>query len=418
MSYPTNTLQAVQTYQKSGLAYLQNQYAGIATANTKFKDFQNFTGQLGSTVTFDRPSRFLAVPGLVANGNWQAAAQLVQSLSCNQSSNIPFAFTNQEYLFNAEPYVPMFTESAIAELGSFIESNIMGVAESNTYRTYGSFTIAGGASTMDEINSFGQLAKSLTNYQDFGCPKGMVKYYLPLTAESDIVNSGLNQFAIDRNNEMAMDWMVGKFGIADFYSSNLLPIHTAGTIGNTGADITVVMIDVTGTQITATTTIGGTFKAGDILQFSDGVSGQPNMRFLTYVGHKACAQKVQVRVTEDATADGAGGVVLKIFPALISDAADANKNINNPVASGMKLKAFPDHRCGYVVGGDARYLAMPRLPDQDPFKTANDYDDESACSIRVTSGTVFGQNERGIIADAIWGTTMVDDYAMRVAFPV
>lgn len=41
MTFPTNFLQTVATYQKSGLALLENLNAFIATANTKFKEFNN-----------------------------------------------------------------------------------------------------------------------------------------------------------------------------------------------------------------------------------------------------------------------------------------------------------------------------------------------------------------------------------------
>lgn len=417
MSYPAQYLQAVQTYQAGGLAFLQNQNVAVATANTKFKDFEKLTANLGSTVTFDRPPRFVAKDGLVIS--FQAANQLVQSLTVDRAKNISFAFTNQEYLFNAEAYMDKFNEGAVMELSATVEADIWSVIETNTYRAFGSFTIAGGVSTIDPINSFGQLAKSLTNYRDFGSPANqMLKYYLPLNNVSDIVNSGLNQFTLDRNNKMAMDWEVGKFGKAMFYESNLLPIHIAGTVGNTGADITVVSIDSTKTIITATTTNGATLLAGDIVRFNDGVAGKPNMRFLAYVGHKPTGQRVDARVVANATADGTtGAITFTVYPALINDLANPEASVNNAVVAGMKLKAFPDHRCGLIVGGDARYLAMPKMFDEYPYPTSSEYDADTGVAMRVYYGSLFGQNERGFVCDLIYGTTMVDDYVMRVMFP-
>ena len=43
MATPTNILQQVQTYQRANLALLQNSSPFIATANTKFKDFEKIT---------------------------------------------------------------------------------------------------------------------------------------------------------------------------------------------------------------------------------------------------------------------------------------------------------------------------------------------------------------------------------------
>lgn len=65
--FPNNILQTVQTYQRSGLALLQNLCCHISTANTKFKDFDKIQANLGSTVTFDLPPRATTVAGLVAS---------------------------------------------------------------------------------------------------------------------------------------------------------------------------------------------------------------------------------------------------------------------------------------------------------------------------------------------------------------
>lgn len=415
MSYATNTLVNVQTYQRSGLAFLQNQYCGIATANSKFKNFQDLVANLGDTVQFDLPPRFVASDGLVVSA-YQPAVQRFVSLTCGQSANIPYSVTSQEFIFNVEDYVDQFNKSAVYELGATVESNIWGVVETNSYRVYGDFTIAGGKSTMNEIDSYTQLATAITNYEDFGCPANAdLKFYLPVVKVPPIIGTGLNQFALNRNNEIAMSWELGEFSGCNFYKSNLLRIHKAGTIGNTGADITVVSIDETGTLLSVTTTASGTFKKGDIIRFNPEESP---VHFLTFVGHQPCSQIATARVTADATADGAGAVTLSIYPALISDTTKADANIDTEIAAGQKLQCYPDHRMGLLIGGNARYLAMPRLPQQDPFATSNEADPDSGLSVRMTYGAILGQNRLGMITDCIWGTTMADDYAMRVAFPV
>ncbi len=47
MALPTNIFQTVQTYQKAELAYLENYNVFVHTANTKFKDFNKLTANLG-----------------------------------------------------------------------------------------------------------------------------------------------------------------------------------------------------------------------------------------------------------------------------------------------------------------------------------------------------------------------------------
>ena len=98
MAVPTNLLQTVQTYQMSGLAYLQNLNCFIGTANTKFKDFEKLAANLGDTVTFDLPPRFTTTASLVAN--FQPADQRVQNLVVNQQVSVSYAFTAQQFIFN------------------------------------------------------------------------------------------------------------------------------------------------------------------------------------------------------------------------------------------------------------------------------------------------------------------------------
>ena len=228
---------------------------------------------------------------------------------------------------------------------------------------------------------------------------------MPDTATPEIIGSGLNQFVTGRNEDMANSWELGKFSRSDFYQSNMLPVHTAGTIGDDGETMTVVSINAAGNQLTlnGVTASTATLKTGDIIEFNDSVAGQPNMRFLTYIGHRASDQKVQVRIAGDAISDGTGQIVVDIFPSLVSDATLPEANINNAVAAGMELKCLPSHRAGLIVGGDALYLAMPSLPDQSPFATSKDSDPETGVSMRVTKGTKFAENEMGIVLDCIAG---------------
>ncbi|MFA6080719.1 MAG: hypothetical protein WC753_04575 [Candidatus Gracilibacteria bacterium] len=439
MATPTNILTQVQTYQRANLALLENLNCFMNISNTRFKNFQNETANLGSSVTFDLPPRFTTAQGLVAS--FQPAVQRLLTLTCDQATNTSYAFTAQERIFNVEKdtesYMEQFGRSAIAEMGANIEVNLAlnsnshvpvntvvngqtvptGAlhTESGPYRFFGDGLTA--------INSFQQLAQMIANFKNYGAVRQGIKVILPDTVVPPIVGTGLNQFAPKRNDNMAMSWEVGEFGTPPvmYYQSNLLPIHTAGTLGDAGTVLTVVSTDdPTGANITQITFSGaGTdanaVKSGDLLQFQDAVSGQPNMRFLTFIGHSVSNQPVQVRATANA-ASSAGSVTISIAPALQSTAG-GTQNINNNIVAGMQVKILPSHRCGLVIGGDAFYLAMPRLPDQYPFPTAAEYDADTGVSMRMTYGSLFGQNQMGLIHDATWGSVLVPEYSMRIAFP-
>lgn len=432
--YPGNTLQQVQTYQRSGLALLQNLCCHIATANTRFKNFDKISANLGSTVTFDLPPRFTTSAGLVAS--WQSANQRVQSLVCDQSNNTSFSVTSQERIFNLEKgeedYMKVFGKSAIAELGTQVEGNIAknwdssvtsqltGAmnTDSGPYRFYGNGSTA--------MASFQQLASMLMYFKNYGAVSEGIKVYLPDTVVPSIVGSGLNQFAPRRNDEIANSWEIGSFGtpLVDYYQSNLMPLHTSGNTGVDQDTLTVVSVnDPTGQSVTQITVSGATASdadavyAGDLFQFQDGVSGQTNLRYLTFIGYLPSANPVQFRVTADAASDSSGNVVLNIFPAL-NWAGGQDKNLNAPISAGMQIKGLLSHRAGGVCGGDALFLAMPRLPEQDPYMTANEYDEETGVSMRLTYGSVFGQNQSGMIYDETHGSVLVPSYSMRMIVPL
>lgn len=403
-----NILQNVATYQKAGLAYLQNLSVYINKSNKKFKNFQTMTANLGDTVTFDKPTRYAFEPTLTVS-SFQPTEQRVQSLTVNKQGNVGTELSDIERIFNLPSYMNEFGESASIEIASNVEENVALNNISHTYRTSGD--------GVTDINSFQQLAQAAADYKDFGSPKGRLCGIIPSVKMPAIVGNGLNQFATSRNDKIANTWVIGEFSGVSWYQSNLLPTHVAGTLGQNAITLTVDSINGAGTQIVLSGAGTDDIKNGDILTFQDGVTGQPDMRFLTFTGHATSSQKVQVRATADAV-PAAGVVTVNIFPALVSTAVDRNQNINNAVAAGMEMKALPNHVAGLLFHEPALMLAMPRLPDQPPFATSSLTDPDSGCSTRLYYGTKLFENLVGMVNDVIWGSTMVDEYAMRLAFTV
>lgn len=431
---PDNQLQVVQTYQKAELAWMLNSFFGIQKSNKKFENFQNLTANLGDTVTFDLAPRSSTKNGLIVD--LQESVQRVQNLICSQAANSSSAYTDQQFLFQVEDYMDRFGKSRILELGTTIEKDILrnitsGVIVNNPqdprynqnvdptsgpYRFYGNGVTA--------INSYGQLAQACANFRDYGAAMMDMCGVIPVTITPQIVNTGLAQFALNRNNDIASSWELGMFAGFDWYESNLLPIHNSGTVGNNAVTLTLVSTnDPSGQNITQLTFSGATpndtnaIKSGDMFEFNDGVSGQPNLRYLTFIGHAPSNQPVQFRSTADATADGAGNVVVNIYPALVS-VPGLNQNLNNSLAAGMQSSVLPSHRAGCLFSGNPLYLAMPRLPDETPFPTVQTTDSESGASIRHYWGSQFGQNVRAYVWDQIWGSTLVAENSMRVIFPL
>ncbi len=432
--FPNNILQQVQTYQRSSLGLLLNLCCLVSTANTKFKDFDKIQANLGSTVTFDLPPRFTTTAGLVAS--FEPAAQRVLQLVCDQAANTSFAVTAQQRIFNLEKgeedYMRVFGKSAMAELANQIEANlalnfVSGVTSqlNSTVNTFsGPFRFFGDGST--PITSYQQLSQFIMYFKNFGSVAEGIKFYLPDTVVPAIVGNGLNQFVPKRNDDIAMSWEIGDFGtpLVHYYQSNLLPIHVSGDTGVNAQTLTVISTnDPTGNNVTQITVSGATASdanavfQGDAFQFKDGVSGQPNMRYLTFIGHSPSATPVQFMATANAAANASGNVTISLNNPL-NWAGGANQNVNNPIVAGMQLLTFPSHRAGGIVGGDAFYIAMPQLPEQSPFDTANEYDPETGVSMRLTYGSLFGQNQTGMVYDNTWGSVMVPEYTGRLLVPL
>lgn len=414
-----------------------NSYCLISETNKKFKNFDKTApSNLGDTVTYDLPPRYITFNGLVITQ--QQSAQRLQALVCSQAFNVAAGYSDQQFIFNVREYMDRFGESAIDELGTKVEADIAknfisGVTVNNPQDpTFGQIQTASGpyrfyGDGTTPINSFGQLAQACANFRDFGAAKNKMRAFLPVTVVPNIVNSGLNQFAMNRNNEMANDWELGPFSGCEWFESNLLPVQVAGDIGNAAAPnnvVTVVSVnDPTGNNVTAITftePTGGTDPnavfSGDLFQFNDGVSGQPNMRFLTFIGHTVCSQPVQFRATAQAGTT-AGTFTVNITPPLVW-AQNENQNLNNAIAAGMKCTVLPTHRAGAMDSGDQFYLAMPVLPDQEPFSTVNTMDKNSGAAIRHYWGVQFGQNVRTYVRDEIHGSTMNQDNSLRLVFPL
>jgi hypothetical protein len=412
MALPTNTLQNVETYNDAGLALLLNSFVYINKSNKKFKDFDKMSANLGDTVTYDTPPRYTTNPSLVAT--FQPSTQLKRSLTVDQAENTSYAFSAKQFTFNTRDYMEKFGKSAFEELGTKVESNVALNNISNTYRFFGDGTTA--------IDSFGQLARAAKLFRNYGAAPGRLCGILEDVAVADIVETGLQQFVPTRNEDIANSWELGSFSKTDWYETNLLPQHDAGTVGNTALTLTVTAFttDADGGISDITFSGGGTdadaIKQYDLLQFDDGVSGQTNVRYRTYIGHVPCVNPVQVQATADA-ASAADSVIIPIFPKLYS-AAGPNQNITTAIAVGMQVTVAPSHRAGLLYGGDALYLAMPQLPDEVPFPTATTSDAESGASMRTYYGSKFGLNERGVVHDCIWGSDLVPEYSMRILFPL
>lgn len=404
----------VATYNDSNLAHLVNSFAFLNLSNRRFENFENIEKNLGSSVTYDLPPRFTTTGSLVAS--FQAAEQRERTLTVDQQESVAYEFSAQQFIFQVRDYMEKFGKSAMMELGTKVESNVAKVAEENTFKFYGS--------PAAPITTFGQLDLAIEYHRLFGAANNNYCMILDNLTFSRVVNSGLGQFTLDRNNRMANSWEIGEFGNCKFYKSNLLPIHTAGTEGQQGSTLTVVSTTKNADGGITSITFSGTNAASDAdsvkqydkFVFSDGVAGQPNLRFRTFIGHEVSQHPVQFAASADAASTAGSQVTVSLtYP--LYPTSGRNQNINVDIVAGMQATVLDTHRCGLLMSGDPLFLAMPRLPATTPFPSARSTDPLSGCSMRTYYGEQFGQNARGMVHDVIWGKDLVPEYATMIALP-
>lgn len=435
MSFASNVLQDVQSYQASGLALLQNMCVHVKTANNKFKNFEKEVGNLGDTITFDLPLRFNVTKSL--QGVFQGVDQRKLQLVADQAHSVTISVTNQQLVFNLEngpeDFMSYAGKSALAAMATDIDatiaenwhSGVLNPATSALNTFSGPYRFFGNGSTA--INSYEQIARMIMFFKNYGFSYEGLKLYFPDTIVPSIIGTGLNQFLPEKNDEHYNSWQLGNWRPqnAEIYTSNLMPIHTSGQTGIDGDTLTVVSVDdTTGANVTQITCSGATsvsdadsVKSGDVFQFKDGVSGQPDMRYLTFTGYRQSANPVQFRATADAASTAGGQVTLTISPAL-NWAGGNTKNLNNAIAAGMKLLTFPSHRCGGVLGNNAMFVGMPRLPDEQPYPTSTEADPNSGVSIKLYYGSLPFENQRGFQYSAVSGSVIVPEQSMRMLVPL
>lgn len=416
MSSPSdNILQQVITYNKANLALLQNLMPFVSQANTKFKNFNTSTPQnLGSTVAFDLPPRFTTNSSLVIT--FQAATQRIQQLTVSSAKNTAYVFSAEQFIFNVEDYMEIFGRSAMAELAANVEASVASICETTPYRYYGDGTTP--------VTSYTQIAQALAQFRNFGAAQGMAKVFLSDTMIPTVIGNGLGQFVPERNEEIANSWELGKFSNAEYFVSNFLPVHISGPASAEPAgNLRITAIDGTGTMLTLhstdQTTVTNFILANDNATIVDSSTSNP-LRFLTFVGHQVSNVPVQFRVVTGGNLDGSGNITVQVYPPLISTDGDPNQNLSKPLVfdGSMSVSFLPTHRCAMILGGNAFYIGMPKLPDEVPYPTGVMMDPETGVSLRTYYGSLFGQDQRGMVHDVIWGQTAVPEYTMKIALPV
>lgn len=440
----TNVGVNVVTYANADLAWLDNRFCALTISNKKYQNFQSMPAQLGQTMTFRLAPRQVTVDGLKTID--ESSVMRYQTLSSTQAANTSNAYTAEQLVYTFEEYVEDFGMAGARALGTKMEADVLrniitGVVGNDVENTAGQFGVRQIQSGpfrffgdgKSSVSTFGRLAEAVNQFEQFGWAHTDLEAIIPMNIEPAIINTGANQFTPVRNNKTTRDWEIGNFSRCTWYKSNLLPIHRSGVVGNSQQGITNILTvvstnDPTGqnvTQITCTTsssiTAAGGVVAGDMFQFVDNVDGFENMTTLTWIGNEPTVLPLQGLITADANI--VSGTITFTFRTSnnvgFQWAEGQNKNANQPIQAGMKLFVVPSHQAGVIMSGKPLYLAMPVMPSQEPWPTANAFDPASGMRIRHYYGaTGVGTNNRRYVRDQMWGSTLIPEQSFRIIVPL
>lgn len=433
MAAQENIFKQVQMLAEESLAALTNTGYFIKYANKELNDFNKRNGSLGSSVSYPLPIRSKGAAGLnVVNHKFTVR---YGNLVVSQSQHVSHDWTAQDFTFYADSYMDQIGKSQVLQLGSQVETDMVncitgtmiggpesgdgieGVAQTQSggYRFFGDGTMA--------LNSYQLLAQAKANFIAYGAPEGDLDLVLPVEYIPAIIGNGLNQFAINRNNDTANSWELGTWNGLNCFTSNLLPVHTAGSCGDEALTLTVVSSStVQNPDGSATTTIiasgapvsdSDAVKNGDMGQFTI----PSGLKFTTFQGQQTTTLPVQFRVIADAASTGGGQVTITVTPGLVSTPGPT-QNLNKPLVAGMTFKLMPSHKVGLLAHRKAVYMAMPDLPTKEPFPSARASDEKTGVSMLMAHGSELNKNITQMTHYCLYGATIAQDYAMRILLPL
>lgn len=260
----------------------------------------------------------------------QSVQRLSTTINLDRWKQIPFEWDDYERAVKlergAEQLNENYWEPCASAMAQSWDSDSAEFAYQNTNNVVG---ILGTDPT--SVSTYYGVRQQL---MELSCPPG--KKYACIS--SSMMNSlGTNITTVfnpaDEITKMWKEGAIGKLAMMDFFESNSLWSHTAGTWNVAG--VTVTGAGQSGTQLLITATAGDTFNVGD--KFSILNVNQINLKTKRIPGP---AKAKRFTVTQALTAAGGGADALNFLPAIYGPSSQY-QNVNALPAAGAALTLWP-----------------------------------------------------------------------------
>ena len=409
-----NNLIDVATYADRATPFLANTNPWLGASNSKYTGISGIPGQLGATALIKTPIQTTVTRSL--KYNTQGWNQQYKSITIDSQYSDSIAVSTTQYIFNVEDFLQDTARPMISNIGTAIGSDASQLAVSNTYRFFGSTSIP--------FTSQNDLGRAVAAFRNYGAAPMGTKGFLYDNTVADIIAGQSNAFTPSLNDEYVNSWELGKFAQTDWMSTNIMATHIAGTEGNAGSTLTVVSTTLDADNRVTAITFSGTDSAtdADSIKKWDKLYFVPNATYpapyyKVYNGDVVSGNVVQMRAEADAAASGSQ-VTVNIYPPLSASNGAYPSNINTTIVPGMTVKVLASHKAGLLYSGDALYVAVPPLPDQDPFQSKVATDPDSGLSLMFSGGWLLGQAQYTFGYSCVAGYTLIDQMAMCLVQPL
>lgn len=336
-------------------------------------DFTSSGYKIGDTLQVRRQNHFLVGDGSVATP--QSIIETTENITIAHQYNALITYTIQDLSLRIDDFTRLFIQPAIQEIITQMEKDICASAEQELY------FYAGTAGT--PINSYTTVDLAGTKLLEQGVSIANDAYVaMSLRDGSSLKGALLNNFTPIYNEEIVRSSAIGHLSYFDLFQSQNIVRHQAGAGPTSHAgDTLLVNGEVTsGSTIIlsgATASIANYFLPGDLISIAGVQSVNP-------VGRKSTGQNMQFVITQSASSSGGGALTLTVSPSIISDTANPNRNVSNPVPNGAAVTVVPSYNCNVAYPTRALDIVCPPLYKlQTPYQ-ATSTDPETGLSLSVT----------------------------------
>lgn len=328
-----NQFSVTELVANTALAKFENNNSFVMTANRGYEgDFKMQEYRIGDTVNIRRQNHFTVGDGRI--GTIQDVDEETTPLVVNHQYHVLTEYNSKELTLEVDNGVERFSERyvepAVQEIIKQIETQVAldGVQQVN----FATGTPGTPVNTFAVVDLVG--AKMLEQ----GMPILRDAYMGLSVRDASALKSSLqNNFNDTLNDDISFYSRLGHLSYFDIFQNQSIARQTTGSLagspvvnGQVNSGNTIVMDGATPSQT-------GVFRVGDVVTFAGSNSVNP-------IGRSDTGQLMQFVVLDTGAdpdgnidSDVGGNVTISVAPSIVSDLADARRNVTSPILDGAAV---------------------------------------------------------------------------------